>query len=84
MCVYENEEGTKAICPVVVFETTARLDILQVKTFNDDDVTDKNLLKVVSEWKEAKRYLLSKGRTVYRELEEDESADIENSSDSNS
>ena len=69
VCVYHKENGVLEKCPSVVFEVTPYLDIIQVKTYNDADVTDRSMLNMISDWKEAKRYLLSNGRTVYRDPE---------------
>jgi hypothetical protein len=70
LCIYEkNSEGQIEDCPVVVFETSPYLDIYQIKTFNDEDVTDVKMIELIREWKDSKRYLLTKGRSVYRDAE---------------
>lgn len=65
----ETQDGSLEECPDVVFEVGPKLDIIQIKTFNDEDVTDPDMIALISEWKDSKRYLLTGNRTVYREPE---------------
>ena len=65
----QNADGTLAECPDVVFETSSRLDIIQIKTYNDEDVTDPFFIEMIANWKKSKSYLLSGNRTVYRDPE---------------
>ena len=65
----KNNDGELEECPGVVFEVSPRLDIFQIKTYNDEDVTDPEMIALISEWKKAKSYLLTNGRLVYRDPE---------------
>ena len=74
-CFDKNSHDT---CPDVVFEINPVLDFIQVKTYNDEDVTEGDLYENIKKWKEAKRYLLTGGRTVYRDIESDDETNIVN------
>ena len=56
--------------PDFVFEVTPRLDVLEVSTYNNEEVVDDERLSVVSAFRKAKWYLLSNSRTVYRDIDD--------------
>jgi hypothetical protein len=62
-------DGSIASCPTFVFEVTPYLDIVEISTYNNIEVTDPELLEKVRTWKKSKWYLLSNGRNVYRDPE---------------
>lgn len=70
IAIYKKSNGGELEdCPGVVFEVSPRLDLFQIKTYNDEDVTDPEMIAMISEWKKAKSYLLTNGRLVYRDPE---------------
>ena len=82
MAIWEKDKyGNFKDCPDVLFETSPVLDIRQIKTFNDQDVTDKPIIDMISAWKKAKYYLLSGNRNVYRDPEPETAKDIKNPQD---
>ena len=58
-----NEAGEKTgEIPPVTFEVTSDLDFIQIKTFNDADVIDPEILNVLKKWK-------SKAKEIRRETD---------------
>ena len=82
IAIYKRDnDGNLENCPEVVFETSPVLDIIQIKTFNDQDVTDKFMIDMISAWKKAKYYLLSGNRSVYRDPEPETAKGIKSPQD---
>ena len=76
VCAYEkNEDGTMAGCPDFVFELTPYLDVLEISTYNNEEITDPVRLEHVRSFRKAKWYLLSNGRNVFREPDEKDAED---------
>lgn len=65
-------DGTLDDCPEFVIEVTPHLDIIEASTYNNVDIVDAERLKVIRDYIESRRYLLSNGRSVYRDPDPDE------------
>ena len=71
--VYEkNSDGSVPECPIFCFQVTPRLDVVEMAGFNNEEVTNVEHIEFVRNFRKAKWYLLSNGRTVYREPDEKE------------
>ena len=70
VCAYKKTPLGVEDCPDFVFEVTPHLDVLEISTYNNEEVTDPDKLESVRNFRKAKWYLLSKGRNVYRDPDE--------------
>lgn len=79
VCAYKkNPDGTKEDCPDFVFEVTPHLDVLEISSYNNEEVTDPFKIECVRAFRKAKWYLLSKGRSVFRDPDEKDEDDNAN------
>jgi hypothetical protein len=51
----DDNDNPMDCIPPVTFEVTPGLDFVQIKTFNDVDVTDKAVLETLNKWRTAIR-----------------------------
>jgi hypothetical protein len=65
-------DGTMDDCPEFVIEVTPHLDIIEASTYNNVDIADAERLKVIRDYIDSRRYLLSNGRSVYRDPDPEE------------
>lgn len=75
VCAYKKTPSGLEECPDFVFEVTPHLDVLEISTYNNEEVKDPDKLEAVREFRKAKWYLLSKGRNVYRAPDDNEDND---------
>lgn len=76
ICAYKKtSDGGTEECPDFVFELTPHLDVLEISSYNNEEVTDADKLESVRAFRKAKWYLLSKGRSVYRDPDEKDEED---------
>jgi hypothetical protein len=78
VCAYRKTDFGIEECPDFVFEVTPYLDVLEISTYNNEEVVDPDRVEAVRNFRKAKWYLLSKGRTVYREADDNEEEDNAN------
>jgi hypothetical protein len=72
ICAYKKLGNGTEDCPDFVFEVTPYLDVLEISSYNNEEVVDPERIECVRAFRKAKWYLLSKGRTVYREPDEND------------
>lgn len=72
VCAYKKTPNGLEECPDFVFEVTPHLDVLEISTYNNEEVKDPDKIEAVREFRKAKWYLLSKGRNVYRAPDDNE------------
>ena len=77
VCAYKKTVDGVEDCPDFVFEVTPHLDVVEISTYNNEEITDPVRLEAVRNFRKSKWYLLSNGRSVFREPDDKE--DIENS-----
>jgi preprotein translocase subunit Sss1 len=58
-CIYNR--NTPDAIPEVTFEVNKDFDFIQIKTFNDEDVTDPDIIKMLKEWQKIARKGLCNG-----------------------
>lgn len=77
VCAYKKSaDGVKEECPDFVFEVTPHLDVLEISSYNNEEVTDPDKIEAVRAFRKAKWYLLSKGRSVFRDPDEKDDEEI--------
>jgi hypothetical protein len=75
VCAFKKTAaGNEEDCPDFVIEFTPRLDVLEASTYNNVDISDADRLQVLRDYIDSRRYLLSNGRTVFREPDPKEKA----------
>ena len=72
VCAYKKTTDGVEDCPDFVFEVTPHLDVVEISTYNNEEITDAFRLEAVRNFRKAKWYLLSNGRSVFREPDERE------------
>lgn len=77
VCAYKKSaDGGKEECPDFVFEVTPHLDVLEISSYNNEEVRDPDKIEAVRAFRKAKWYLLSKGRSVFRDPDEKDDEEI--------
>ena len=75
VCAYKKTPEGIEDCPDFVFEVTPHLDVVEISTYNNEEITDPVRLEAVRNFRKAKWYLLSNGRSVFRDPDDKEEID---------
>ena len=60
-----DETGRQETIPTITFEVTKDYDFVQIKTFNDADVTDEQIMLILKEWRKFARKENKNGQKIH-------------------